>query len=190
VKKRNQSYLCIFEKWEIETVEIIANKFERILKRLRFGDYEDLMQESFIHWLKIRDKYDPNCYVSEKTYMSKAITNWIIKLCRKASADKRRLIYESESECTPDQHDSSLELNGLKSQIDPDQLNITYKIDLSKVFQKLNPEQIRLCNSLIENNFNILRTSHSLKRHKSTLYREIQRIKELSEKEGLTDYFK
>jgi len=58
------------------------------------------------------------------------------------------------------------------------------------VFQKLTPQQQKLCKLLGEDGLSISDASRQMDKHRMVIYREIARIRELFEKEGLKDYLK
>ena len=54
--------------------------------------------------------------------------------------------------------------------------------------QKLTPQQKKLCKLLGEEGLSVTEASKEMKKHRRHLYREIARIREVFEKEGLKDY--
>jgi len=56
------------------------------------------------------------------------------------------------------------------------------------VFEKLNPQQKQVYTALHEAKLTITQVSLHLKLHRSTVYDEINRIKEIFENEGLREY--
>lgn len=74
-----------------------------------------------------------------------------------------------------------------RSPIDETELS-ELKFKLNQVFKKLNPQQKKVYEALHDANLTITQISVSLKLHRSTVYDEINRIKEIFEDEGLREY--
>jgi len=63
-------------------------------------------------------------------------------------------------------------------------------LDLSVTLKKLTPEQQQICEMLCEENRSVLYISGQLKKSRRYISREIQRIRQVFEKEGLKEYLK
>lgn len=184
-------YGGLFESWEIAVAKKVINDYRKEQKCLEREGFDDLLQECLIHWLDVRDRYDPKRGASKKTYMAEVIGNMLRKLTEKARADKRKTIYESVSLDEPlnDDEDSRTLKDKIAASNDaPPQINSELRTELSRVFQKLTPQQQKLCRLLGEEGLSISEASMRLDKHRMIIYREIARIRELFEKEGLKDY--
>ena len=151
------------------------------------------MQECLIHWLDVRERYDPNRDASKKTYMAEVVGNVLGQLAEKARTNKRKAIYESVSLDEPlndDEDSPTLKDRIAESDNVLPQIKSELKTKLSKAYQKLTPQQKKLCRLLGEEGLTISEASRRLDKHRMIVYREITRIRELFEKEGLRDYLK
>jgi RNA polymerase sigma-70 factor (ECF subfamily) len=187
------NYGGLFESWELAVAKKIINAYRKKWKCLEREGFDDLLQECLIHWMDVRDRYDPGRGASKNTYMAEVVSNVLGHIAEKARTDKRKAIYESVSIDEPfkDEEDSP----ALKDKISTgdealSQINSDLKIEISKVFQKLTPQQQKLCKLLGEDGLSISDASRQMDKHRMVIYREIARIRELFEKEGLKDYLK
>jgi len=64
------------------------------------------------------------------------------------------------------------------------------KIELSRAYQKLTPQQQELCKLLGEEGMSINEACKHFDKHRSNIYRDVLRIRKLFEEEGLKDYLK
>ena len=187
------NYGGLFESWELAVAKKVINDYRKKHRSLEREGFDDLLQECLIHWLDVRDRYDPGRGASKNTYMAEVVGNVLGQLAAKARTDKRKAVYESISLDQPlnDEEDSP----ALKDKIPQNndalpQLDSELKIELSKAYQKLTPQQQKLCRLLGEEGMTISEASRRLDKHRMIIYREIERIRELFEKEGLKDYLK
>jgi DNA-directed RNA polymerase specialized sigma24 family protein len=122
--------------------------------------------------------------------MAGVVKNTLGQLLEKARTDKRKIIYESLSLDEPlnDDEDSLTLKDKIPEGDTPPQIKSELKIELSKAYQKLTPQQQKLCRLLVEENISINEACRRLDKHRMVVYREIARIRELFEKEGLKDY--
>lgn len=185
------NYGSLFENWEIAVAKKIINSYRKKWKCFEREGFDDLLQECLIHWLEVRDRYDAGRGASKNTYMAEVVSNVLGQLAEKARTDKRKTIYESVSLDEPlkDEDDSPALKDKIPASNDAlPQINSDLKIELSKAFQKLTPQQQKLCKLLGEDGLSISDASRRMGKHRMILYREIARIRELFEKEGLKDY--
>ena len=123
--------------------------------------------------------------------MAKVIRNKLSNIVEKATAEKRKTIYESVSLDKPlndDEDEPALKDKIPDSKSVPPQIRIGLRIGLSKAYQKLTPQQKKLCKLLGEDGLSVTEASKEMKKHRRHLYREIARIREVFKKEGLKDY--
>jgi RNA polymerase sigma-70 factor (ECF subfamily) len=184
-------YGGLFESWEIAVAKRLISEYRKSWKCLEREDFDDLLQECLIHWFDVRDGYDPGRDASKQTFMSKVIRNKLGNIIEKSTAEKRKTIYEnisldallSDDEDAPTLKDKIPDTKSI-----PQQTNIDLRIGLSRACQKLTPQQRKLCKLLGEDGLSITEASKEMKKHRRHLYREIARIREVFEKEGLKDY--
>lgn len=187
------NYGGLFESWELAVAKKVINDYRKKHRCLEREGFDDLLQECLIHWLDVRDRYDPGRGASKKTYMAEVIGNVLGQLATKARTDKRKTIYESISLDQPlnDEEDSPALKDKIPQSSDAlPQIDSELKIELSKAYQKLTPQQQELCRLLGEEGMSISEASRRLDKHRMIIYREIERIRELFEKDGLKDYLK
>jgi RNA polymerase sigma-70 factor (ECF subfamily) len=187
------NYGALFESWELAVAKKIINDCRKEQRCLEREGFDDLLQECLIHWLEVRDQYDPNRGASKKTYMAEVVRNVLGQLAEKAKTDKRKAFYESLSLDEPfnrEEDSPALKDKIAASDETLPQINSELKIELSKAYRKLTPQQHKLCKLLGEEGLTISEASRRLDKHRMIIYREIARIRELFEKEGLQDYLK
>lgn len=185
------NYGGLFEGWELAVAKRLVNDYRKQWKCLEREGFDDLLQECLMHWLDVRDGYDAGRDTSRQTFMAKVIRNKLGNIIEKATAEKRKTIYESISLDKPLSDDEDAPT--LKDKIPdtksaPPQTNLELKIELSRAYQKLTPQQKKLCKLLGEDGLSVTEASKEMKKHRRHLYREIARIREVFEKEGLKDY--
>jgi len=180
-------YDGLFDGWEIAVAKKMVNEFQQKWRHFRKDDREDLLQESLFCWFNERDKYDPERGASRETYMSRIVKYRLLKIREKAYAEKRRLMYGSESLdefINPDDNSSSANKKNQPSTFIEPGLGI----DLATVFKKLTPERQQICAMLREEDISILQISKRLKKNHNYVYREVQRLRQIFEEEGLEGY--
>lgn len=187
------NYGGLFESWELGVAKRVIDDYRREHRSLQRDGFDDLLQECLIHWLEVRDQYDPGRGASKKTYMAEVIGNVLGHLAEKTRTDKRKTIYESVSLDEPlndDEDAPTLKDKIAQSDDVLPQIKSELKIELTKAFQKLTPQQQKLCKLLGEEGLTITEACRRLDKHRMIVYRELARIRELFEKEGLKDYLK
>ncbi len=186
----NRNYRGLFENWEIAVATKVIKRYQNGGTSLRYEPFEDLLQECLIQWFYSRDKYDSRRGASKATYMARVVTNKLHDISRTRSADKRRILHETYSlehlsggEDPESDADDLLADESFTSRID---LTIT----LSETYSKLTPGQQKLCALLREGYSNITELGNLMGIGRATVYREIDRIRKVFEKEGLRDFLK
>jgi RNA polymerase sigma-70 factor (ECF subfamily) len=185
------NYGGLFESWELAIAKRVIGDYRKEWKCLEREGFDDLLQECLMHWLDVRDSYDAGRDASRQTFMAKVIKNKLGNIIEKSTAEKRKTIYESISLDEPlSDEEESLTLRDKVADTNdvPPHTRSELKIELSRAFQKLTPQQQKLCRLLGEEGLNVTEASREMKKHRRHLYREIARIREVFEKEGLKDY--
>lgn len=185
------NYRGLFESWELAVAKKIISEHRKEWRCLEREGFDDLLQECLMHWLDVRDSYDASRDASRQTFMAKVIKNKLANIIAKSTAEKRKTIYESISldESLGDDEDAPTLKDKLAENDDtPPQVKSELTVELSRAFQKLTPQQQKLCKLLGEEGLSITEASREMKKHRRHLYREIARIREVFEKEGLKDY--
>lgn len=187
------NYGGLFEGWELAVAKKVINDYRRERKCLQREGFDDLLQECLIHWLDVRERYDPTRGASKKTYMAEVVGNVLGQIAEKARTDKRKTIYESISLDSPlndDEDKPTLKDKIAESDSVLPQIKSELKIELSKAYQKLTPQQQKLCKLLGEEGLNINEACKHFGKHRSNVYRDVLRIRQIFEEEGLKDYLK
>ena len=184
------NYGGLFESWEVAVVKNLINDYRRKWRFLKREGFDDLLQECLIHWLDVRDGYEVSRETSKKAFMARVIKNKLKNILAKAQAKKRKAFYESVSLDAP--FDDEKDLPDLKDQITntPDELSQELKIRLSEALKKLTPQQKKLCKLLGEEGLNINEACKHFNKHRSSIYRDVLRVRALFEKEGLKNYLR
>ena len=185
------NYGGLFEGWELAITKRLIDDYRKEWKCLEREGFDDLLQECLMHWLEVRDGYDSSRNTSRQTFMATIIRNKIGNIIEKTTAEKRKAIYESVSLDKPlndDEDAPTLKDKIADTKNGLSQTKAELKIELSKAYQKLTPQQKKLCKLLGEEGLSVTEASKEMKKHRRHLYREIARIREVFEKEGLKDY--
>lgn len=187
------NYKGLFQAWEVAVAKNLVYEFQGKWRCLDIDDFEDLLQECLIHWLFVKDRYDPKAEASEKTYMGRVVRNKlndIVKdhdrLCRRGSQNAVSLdkpLFDEEN--SPTLLDAMAEN---KDRVSDLWLHTELRIDLSHAYQKLTPAQKKLCDLLGDEGLSINEASEILKKPRGTVYEEINRIKAIFRKERLYEY--
>ncbi len=186
----SQNYKGLFEDWEIAVAKKLINGFQREWEYLEREGFDNLLQECLIHWMEVRNKYDPNREASRKTFMAKIIRNKLGDIKDRIYTEKRKaLIYEPVSLNSPISDDK--DAPSFEEQI-PAKNHESPKLKtvLSIAIDKLTPQQKELCRLLRVEGMNVYEASKHLKVHHSKVYREVKRIREIFEKAGLRQFLK
>lgn len=187
------NYYGLFEGWEIAVAKKLIHDYRENWKCLKRDDFDDLLQECLMRWLEVRDTYDQDREASEKTFMARIVRNLLINIVEKATAEKRKAFYESESLDAPlsDEEDAPTLKDQIASkQEDLPQSGTELRLEIARTLQKLSPQQKELCRLIGEEGLSINEACSHFGKHRSNIYRDVIRIKEVFEKEGLKDYLK
>jgi len=185
----NQRYQGLFENWEVGVAKNVIKEFKSKWKSLRNEDDEDLLQECLAQWFYAKDKHDPNGEASLSTYMARIVKNRLQNIVKEYERDKRKVFHNSTSLDAPlsrDEDSSSL-LDVLPDQTDY-QAQTHLKILISQAISKLTSQQQCLCELLIGGESNMSELGKTMGIGRATVYREVERIREVFEQEGLKDF--
>lgn len=187
----SRRYEGLFEDREIGVAKNVIREFKGKWNCLRNEDDEDLLQECLAQWLFAKDKYDPAGGASLSTFMARIVRNKLQNLVKEYERDKRKVFHNSTSLDEPlskDEGASSL-LDILPDQTDY-RVQTQLKIILSQTISMLTPQQRELCDLLCEGRSSMAELSESLGIERTTVYREIKRIRAVFESHGLKDFLK
>ncbi len=186
----NQNYRGLFENWEIGVATNVIKRYQNEGASLKHESFEDLLQECLIQWFYSQNKYDSQGGASKSTYMARIVTNKLHDIARGCSADKRRIFKESYSLDQPASEEEDTPIvetisNGKDFRVQSD-LHIT----LSQAYSKLTPNQRKLCDFLRDGYFSPTDLEELMGVGRATVYREIERVKNVFKNEGLKDFLK
>jgi len=188
--RRAWPYGNLFEEWEIATTRSLVAEFCGKWSLLKQEGFEDLIQECLTHWYFAKGKYDSKDKASMKTFMRRVTRNKLADIVKRIYREKRKAPHEilplDESILIEKDGDAIKAEDDVVKSVSDSELNLS----LQKVFQKLSPEQQKLCKLLYEEGMNINEASKHFKMHRRTIYKEIDRIRKIFEKEGLRDYLR
>ncbi len=169
---------------KLETTRIVVRKKMMICRPYldRFGE-DDLIQDCLLHWVKVRHKYKPERNASKKTFLSIVVSNKLNNILEKVNSKSEEINkavvslnkYETSRLDERIVNDKSYLLVGLAS-------------DLSDALSILTPTQRKLCGLLSQPGMNKKKAAKKLGIHRSLLYREMNRLKNIFEKEGFKEY--
>ena len=184
-------YEGLFENWEIGVAKNVIERFRKKWKCLAREGFDDLLQECLTHWHFSKDDYDPSAGANLRTFMSRVVAHKLGHIVEKLTSDKRKISLASNSldERISDEEDSPTYLDQLPDDsVSNLKISAELKIDISRTFQKLTPQQKKLCRLLGDEGLSIKEASEALKTPRGTLYEEIKRIKAIFQKEKLHEY--
>jgi len=179
--KRNPRYGTIFEQWEIKTAERWAENF----RGLPGYSTEDLVQECLIKWFDVKSKQE----TYGKKFMTRVLKNFLLNLKDQVQAEKRRAINEGLS-MDKLLEDGKSTLHDHITNTDPNLENTPLILDVRRVLEKLSPDQFKLCWLILNSGLCANEISTVFKKHRSTIFREIERIRKIFDNEGLREYWK
>jgi RNA polymerase sigma-70 factor (ECF subfamily) len=188
----DKSYRDLFDDSEIAVAKHLVTEFRETRPCLQREGFDDLLQECLIHWLSIRDGYDPKHGASQSTFMGRVVRNKLTDLVRERETDKRRLAYTAVSlhepsgtdEGSPTLEDTVVDARPAASS------RIGLRMDLAALLPKLDRRQRKLCHLLGHGGLKIKQASEYLNTPRSTIYDELERIRKIFLKEGLGEYLK
>ncbi len=187
----NQQYHGLFENWEIGVATKVVREFKTQWKCLQVVDEEDLLQECLTHWIFSKDKFDPEAGAKRNTFMARIVSRKLMDIVRKQSSDKRKVAYHSSSIDQPlnnDEENSSL-LEVLASDVDS-KAQIELRFALERALPLLTASQRELCEFLQAGEVRIEDLATKMGVERTTIYREIRRIRKVFEDEGLKTFLK
>lgn len=193
---KNRVGYVAFAQWEVELAE---GKAKGLIGKHGFtrGDYEDLRQDLLlqIHLKRETTMGWTEVTASERTVMSRILDNYVRDMIDAVHADKRKVHLFSESI-----HDASETGLGDEGKAIVDEEFIFRRMeklvvheekdlefDLRAVFQDLNSIQKRVCELLLSGT-NISDAARALHMKRTTLNREVERLRKVFYKRGLKNY--
>jgi len=183
-------------------VRLIKKRARQLVGRAGFGpsDVPDLEQELAIDLLARLPKFQEG-RAARESFIAVAIKHraaTMVEARMAAKRDFRKFAFSLEQVFVDDDgkkrdgydrldREKILDSDGIRRGL-PDQTEkMVRAIDLDRVFQKLSPELLRLCQLLSE--LNVSEVAHVSGLSRDTLYRRIKTLRETFESEGLREFF-
>jgi RNA polymerase sigma factor (sigma-70 family) len=177
------------ESWEIVIAKRRADNWRKKWGILKVDDFEDLVHDCLVYWYQEKKNYDPSRGASEKTFMAGVLEMYLSHRKDALLTKKRKAFFEAKSleEFFDEDSKSSSENRKYEPFVfdDPET-----RIDVSVVIQKLEPHQKEICRLIQSEGMSFHQIGKHLNRHHSYVYREVERIREIFEREGMKDYLK
>ena len=189
----NPSYGRLFEEWEIAIAKKVVQEFKRKWKHLAKEDPDDLLQECLAHWVFVKSKRVFEDDGFKRSFFRRVVKNKLMDLVREAETHKRKTLHESVSLDAPlgeEEGASSLldQLSEVKAGPASEVQNARLRMDLAAALEKLSPRQKELCRLMLEEGLSVNEASKRFKTYRSEIYREVERIRRIFEREGLKGY--
>jgi RNA polymerase sigma factor (sigma-70 family) len=177
------------ESWEIAIAKRRVDNWRKKWDILRFDDFEDLVHDCLVYWYEVKKDYDPSRGASQKTFMAGVLEMYLSHRKDALLRKKRKAFFEAKSldEFFDEDSDSSSENRKYEPFVFEDPKT---RIDVSVVIQKLEPHQKEICRLIQSEGMSFNQISKHLNKHHSYVYREVVRIREVFEREGLKDYLR
>lgn len=169
----------------------MVKEFQGDFSCLAKEGFEDLLQECLTHWFFVKDQYGSAQKETHKALLKGIIKNKLHDIAIERKAQKRKMLYKTKSldEILESSDEESLEKTltiedeGFRK-LPKEELTLA----IAKASEKLSLRQKKLCKALGEDGLNIYQASKVLKIPRTTIYEEINRIREIFREEGLQDY--
>jgi RNA polymerase sigma factor (sigma-70 family) len=175
------NYKGLFQSWEIAVAKKLINEFKQKWTCLDQEEFDDLLQECLTHWYFSKGDYDPGRKASEKTFMGRVMRNKLTDLVRRREAEVRKVAYLSmmSDERSGDDEDPLSLIERMDqagaNEAPPDQFGeLQLKMDLSKILQKLTPQQKSICDLLGQQGMTVVEASDYLKIPRLKVYYELK----------------
>ncbi len=187
-------YGDLFQSREIAVAKKLVNEYIRNWDCLKEYEFDDLLQECLTHWYLKKNRYRSGKGASPQTFMGRVLQNRLVDIVRLRQTDKRKVNYDTLSldDRIASDEDAETFLDMVEESDAPSEpfereTATLAKIDIAKTSRNLTERQQRLC-SLILEGFNVSDASEVLGTPRTTLYDELERIREVFAKKGLAEY--
>ena len=184
-----------FADWEVDTAKAVVRSFVAARGPFAMHDFDDLVQECLLRWWQQRSLYSEGRGANRRTFMNRVLMNRLRDLRRQERAQKRRVDREARSLDKPlgDEGDDLSSLMNLLPDESTDsrpeeaaeRAELAEGID--RVRRRLTLRRRELLDG-ISAGFSMSELSRRLATPRSTLYDELERIKQEFRAEGLDDF--
>jgi RNA polymerase sigma factor (sigma-70 family) len=180
-----------FEPWELQLVRSLVFDFlaERALPR--DVEFDDIAQECLQHWWSQRDRYDARHGASRMTFLRKVVRGRLHDLARGWRAEKRGSGQQPLSLDAPASRDDPTGPTIREALRDRRDLgsDVSAAVDWSRLNAKLSDRQKQIIDGVTAG---MTKTdlSRQLQISRDTLHRELKRIRQTFQDEGLAEYLR
>ncbi len=184
-------YGSVFADSEVALVKALVREFCGRGRTFQNDEFDDLVQECLMHWNGVCHTYRPDGLASKRGYMRVVIRNQLNTLTEARTAAKRKTLDEAVSLDVPawESEDAPTLADTVESRRGPTPREQDLAIDISVVLESLTQRQTQICQMKIEGS-TILQNGESLGMHRSSVYDEIRRIREIFTNADLEEYLK
>lgn len=158
---------------------------------LRIEGTEDLLQECLIHWFFAKDQHRTEAGACERTFLNRIMKNKIADLIRRREANKRKVLYVSESFDAMDDDEELVSAKERILMVEEQTISKITAADLPDAMARatagLSFRQKQLCRYLSEG-MSLVKAGEKMGIPRTTLQEEVKRIREAFRKEGLEEY--
>lgn len=175
----------LFQEWETSLARSAVSRFQARYPWLKIPDGDDLLQECLIQWYLTRDRFDGEQGASLSTYMSRVVDKRLQTILREQFYSNRRI----------NQFAGSLERQ-LKESGDTlvslvpsreTEVDIALALDVRSALNELTSSQRDIC-ALLSQGYPVLTIAVALGRPRTTVRRQIKKIREVFLRRGLDNY--
>jgi DNA-directed RNA polymerase specialized sigma24 family protein len=177
------------ESWEIAIAIKRVKKWREKWAILKVDELRDHVHDCLAYWFQEKKNYNPRHGASQKTFMAGVLEMYLSHKKDALLAKKRKAFFEAQSldEFFNEESDSSSENRKHEPSVFE---NPNIRVDISIAVQKLNPYQREICRLIQSEGMSFYQIGKHLNKHHSHVYREVERIREIFEQEGLKDYLR
>ena len=176
-----------FEPWETAAIEKIAARFFHGVVPPNVL-LDDLLQEAFTHWQKVRASYSSAAGATKETYLERVVTRRLISIQREwRAATRGGGVLPLSLQRPIRDNDSSDELTLGDLLIAPENQNLDLSVDLQRVIAQLTPREQLIVAGLAEQ-LDKLAIADRIGVSRDTVNEDLKRIRAVCAEAGLRDY--
>ena len=185
------------EEWEIASLRIIACQARWKGFSKRGVDYEDLLQECLLHWVKARKSLDFSIVKNPGVFMRRVIDNkmkdLVVRECRDGVG--KLVSFDAHTALSRfERQDAAAASGQLAHAVDDAEPHYVAEaldtaLDFSRVLEQLTPEQRALCEVLFMEEQSLTEAAKKTGISRAKTYRELLRLRGIFLEFGLKNYF-
>lgn len=173
---------------EIGVAHNVVAEFRRKHPNFRGYDFDDLLQECYLHWIARRDRFRSGRGASRSTFMGKILRRKLLDILDAQMSDRRQMNQRVESLEPPSEDGEEGDTPSLATGNPDAPKNAIYlRLAIEEVLAELHPDQVRICEMKQEGK-SVTEISRELNLPRPTIYDEFKRIREIFHNEGLRKF--